>query len=845
LKNALKYIGLACFSAVLAVGSAFAQEHTASTEIDENHAGQAMEWLQHFINPDGVVNYDSVKLIGYSQLRRMDNRRAMQALSSAAWVEVGKSQEGRVSGRPSGIAFDPGGTLYLATTNGGLWKSTNNGQNWTNLSNTWKTLNVGDVAVDPNHPMTIYAGTGIHLSTIGGGSDIGGIGVYKSLDGGLNWTLLDSGNTSVTTQMEINPANTELIYRATTSGVRISTDGGETWTNSLGLSGATSIVLDATNPAILYAGGASQIKKSLDSGKTWETLSGYPTGEMMVLAMSRTSSDTIYLSTGYGVFDNIQASSSTLALSTDGGQTWTTQSSTVDYMGTQAYYDDAIAVNPTRPENVVVGGLDVYSSVNGGVSLAARSNWQNKSYSSDFTHADVHVLKYNPYNNTLFALTDGGIFYSSNNGTTWKQDMNATLGTFLFVGGDMAVDQNSGAPLFFAAGAQDNGLNKLIVGQQNYYSVQGGDGGTMFISPYDNSTMYGTYVGPVLYRSDDSAHTWQDVLGTSQIQNEGTPFYMEYDVYDQDPNVVAVCGNQNVYLTTDGGSVSGPDFPRVTNLGTGTNIAGNAVTVHIARADDTYMYIGTSARSVYRSEDMGQTWTKQSSPSSFTGTPTSITTDPNDPTHVYMTVSIPGGNGGSKHFYVSTDTGKTWTSPATNLPNLNYRRVAVDNNGVIYVGHDYGVLRSGDGGATWYQVADGFPMAMVTSLRVRGHYLVAATYGRGMFYVDLSQLPPLAANAVTASNTDQPSAAAITAIYPSVISSNSMTTHVDYSITGTGQATLEIYDVLGRQERVLVNSFEPGGEHEIQADLTGLAPGQHYLVLTSGGRSVTKPITIE
>ncbi|MFI5202069.1 MAG: WD40/YVTN/BNR-like repeat-containing protein, partial [Candidatus Kapaibacterium sp.] len=187
------------FSFVLAIvmfaGLATAQKRTpaeARVPIEEDHAAEAAAWLAHFINPMGEANYDSLQQAGYEQFIRMDNRPAMKVTSSAAWVEVAKSQEGRVSGRPSGIDFDPNGAIYLATTNGGLWKSMNNGQNWSSLSGTWKTLDVGGVAVDPENPNTVYAGTGIYLSTLGGGANISGVGVYKSTDGGLNWTLIDS-----------------------------------------------------------------------------------------------------------------------------------------------------------------------------------------------------------------------------------------------------------------------------------------------------------------------------------------------------------------------------------------------------------------------------------------------------------------------------------------------------------------------------------------------------------------------------------------------------------------------------------------------------------------------------
>jgi hypothetical protein len=137
-------------------------------------------------------------------------------------------------------------------------------------------------------------------------------------------------------------------------------------------------------------------------------------------------------------------------------------------------------------------------------------------------------------------------------------------------------------------------------------------------------------------------------------------------------------------------------------------------------------------------------------------------------------------------------------------------------------------------------------MTIVTSLRVHGNFLSATTYGRGMFYVDLSQLPPVpTSNGAVAVTTAPNSGLAIRAIYPSVVTSAAPRSMIDYTVANNDQMTLALYDVLGRQERMLVNQFATKGEHEVAADLSGLAPGQHYVVLVSGGVSVTKPITIE
>src|SRR5262249_1504082 len=149
-----------------------------------------------------------------------------------------------------------------------------------------------------------------------------------------------------------------------------------------------------------------------------------------------------------------------------------------------AEYANAIAANPANASNVIVGGLDIYSSTTGGSNLTKRTDWTTSTNGTNYAHADIHLLKYNPYKNQLFALSDAGLFHSESNGLSWSQEMNNNLGTFDFVGGDLYVPPSGSLSngAFFVAGAQDNGPNKLTYGSTNYNALSPeGDGGTMFV----------------------------------------------------------------------------------------------------------------------------------------------------------------------------------------------------------------------------------------------------------------------------------------------------------------------------------------------------------------------------
>ena len=791
-------------------------------EITEDHADQAIKWYEEHTNPEHEPDILQRKLVGFEQMRRMNNGLAMKTTASASWIPVSSSsQNGHVSGRPTCIAFSPGSNqegnaVYLGEVMGGLWKSTDRGQNWVSLSDSWKTLAVGGVAVDPNNPNTIYAGTGEANGATSGYS----IGIYKSTDGGLNWQLLPGSGSSVTCQMMVNPANSNFVYQATETGVYLSKNAGKSWSNVCSLGGLTSLVMNPRNPAVFYAAGGSQISKSVDSGKTWKSLKGFPAGNLMVIAMTAADTNYIYLSSGVG-------GGSTLARSTDGGATWKTMQSNVPFLGQQGWYANAIAVDPNNKNDVIVGGLDIYRSTDGGKTLVQKTDWTSPSSSGNYAHADIHGLFYN--GTILYTMTDGGIFYSGSNGESWEQDMNKNLGTFLFVGGDAAPDLS-----LFAAGAQDNGVNRVYANESSWTEIQGGDGGTSFVSQSDAQTIYGTYVQAVLYRSTDGGNSFSaNLLANSKISGEAVPFYIEYDVSETDPNVVAVCGGTNVYLTTDGGD---DNFPAITSSAKNRSISGGPGCVAISKTNPSYIYVGGGS-AVYSTTDQGKTWTK--STTALGGSPTSITTDPNDETHVYVTI----GGTNTKHFFISTDTGHTWTAANKGLPSLNYRCIAVEPNGQIFIGNDFGVLRSFDNGQTWYPAGDNFPPCLVTSLHVRDHYLVATSYGRGMWYIDINELADVRQQP-TASNVSN-SAASINAIYPNPITTSHAQSTIQFSLKEDTHAMLSVYDLLGRQERVLMNEWATGGEHERSLNLSELPPGRHYIVLTVNGTSVTQPLTIE
>lgn len=243
--------------------------------------------------------------------------------SGLEWRSIGPVVQG---GRVVDIETVPGQpyTFYVAYASGGLWRTTDNGVTFESIFEDQPTLIMGDIAVDPNRPKTLWVGSGENNSSR---SSYGGMGVFRSDDGGDTWRHMGLGDSDRIGRIIIDPRDGDRIYVAVlgklytpggSRGVFRSTDGGDTWEEVLagdpdGYTGFIDLVIDPQQPDTLYAaswqrsrrpwnfvegGEGSGIWKSTDGGDTWTLLDGgFPKGEhigRIGLAVAASQPSTIY-----------------------------------------------------------------------------------------------------------------------------------------------------------------------------------------------------------------------------------------------------------------------------------------------------------------------------------------------------------------------------------------------------------------------------------------------------------------------------------------------------------------------------------------------------------------------
>ena len=451
-------------------------------------------------------------------------KRAIQsgkAGSSTTWTPLGPQQyyngSDENSGRATAIWVDPADKnhILLGTADGGVWSTLNQGASWTPIFDGEATQSIGSIAVDPNNTNVIYVGTGEGNFNA---DAVGGLGMFKSTDGGATWSLLTLPAWRYNAyyhnihRIVVDPNDSNYVYAAIDGGLIYSTNAGSSWT--LTTCGATTgpwIGMDVVavgNPTYVYVAFGYPMGSS-DNGIYRAKSSNL--GAWTKIAPSGSS----FTSTNLGRITLVAAPSNSNVLyaltendSTSGSKriyytsnatatppTWT-GGSTTNFCSTQCWYDMTGAVDPNNAAHLVVGGLDDYVSSNNGSSITKVSSWSSSG--SVYSHADHHFLAI-PDSSTIYDANDGGFFIGTISSwttpsVTWT-NANAGLDTLQFYG----MAQHPTDPTLFQGGLQDNG--QAYFNGITWNQVQGGDGGQSAWDQTNGSYAYQEYVYAYITRN--------------------------------------------------------------------------------------------------------------------------------------------------------------------------------------------------------------------------------------------------------------------------------------------------------------------------------------------------------
>jgi PKD repeat protein len=664
-----------------------------------------------------------------------ENRQRNLQKSNASWNPLGPNQYDAGSfirglGRTAEVAEDPTDSdiIYVGTPAGGLWKSTDAGSNWIPLTDHLPSLGVSGIVVDPIDTQIIYIATGD-----GDADDTYGIGVMKSTDGGFTWSETgmswDIESNRVSHKLIMHPDNNQILFVASDAGLYKTTNAGETW-YSVRSGNIQDVEFHPTDPSIMYANG-STFYRSTDGGESFSAgASGLPANSAVSrysTAVSADEPDWVYLLAGASSTEGFLG----LYRSTDQGQTFSLRSDSPNIMGFngdgsdsggQAWYDIALEVDPDNANRVFVGGVNLWTSTNAGLSWSIRAHWVYPSFTGVYVHADIHDLKY--IGNKLYCLTDGGVHVSVNDGNAFTD---ITIGmeiTQFYRIGLSASDSG-----LILAGAQDNGTFKLEDGE--WEQIYGGDGMNCVVHPTNTNRFFVATQYGNIYRTTNGGNSFSNYSnGIPETGSWVTPYML-------DPN-----NANNLYagyssLWRRSGTGSWIQVSPASN---------NISQFDIAESNSDYIYIIRS-NSVEMTTDGGDNWTTIT-PGGSSTSKSWIEINPNDENEIFVTVSgfLPGNK-----VYHSTDGGQTWENISYNLPNFPANTITMEEggNGGVYVGMDVGVYYINDDLANWIPYEEGLPKVPITELEIHqsSGKLRAATYGRGVWESDIFtelDAPPVA-----------------------------------------------------------------------------------------------------
>ena len=407
------------------------------------------------------------------------------------WRQVGPFRGGRVLA-VSGVPGEPN-VFYFGGASGGIWKSIDTGANWQPVFDKQGIASIGAIAVAPSDHNVIYAGSG--EACIRGNLTYGN-GVYKSVDGGKSWKNIGLKDTRHIGAVIVDPKDANIVFVAALGhaygsneerGVFRSTDGGKTWQKVLfkdNKTGAIDIVFDPQNPNTLFAslwevyrnawslnsgGPGSGLYKSTDGGSTWTRLEGHglPAGILGRIGVSVSGADS------NRVYALIESKEGGLFRSDDGGDSWV-RINEDGRLRQRPWYFSHVFADPKSPDTVYVLNTGMLRSTDAGRTFNLLPA----------PHGDHHGLWIDPDDpRRMINGDDGGATISTDGGNTWTTQYNQPTAQFYHV-----ITDNRW-PYYIYGAQQDNstvGIKSYdddgVIGRQDWYAVGGGESG--YIAPY-------------------------------------------------------------------------------------------------------------------------------------------------------------------------------------------------------------------------------------------------------------------------------------------------------------------------------------------------------------------------
>jgi photosystem II stability/assembly factor-like uncharacterized protein len=699
------------------------------------------------------------------------------------WRMIGPFRGGRTVGA-SGNAKQPN-VFYIGVNNGGVWKTTDYGRTWFPVFDDQPTGSIGDVAVAPSNPETIYAASGEGLQR----PDLSeGDGMYKSIDGGKSWIHQGLSEALQIGGLSIDPKDENRVFAAVLGhpygpnkerGVYRTTDGGKTWEKVLYTdenTGAIQVLIDPTDPKIVYAdlwagrlapwengewsGPGSGLFKSTDGGTTWKKLTtglpSYKDGlDRIGFCMAPSDHNRMY------ALVSANEKSGGFYRSDDGGESWKKINSDIRLWDRGTDFAE-LKVDPKNEDLVFDANVVVWKSADAG------KTWIG--FKGAPGGDDYHRLWINPDNsNVILLASDQGALITVNGGITWSSWYNQPTAQLYHVSADNAFPYHvySGQQESGSVGISSRGSDGAIT-FRDWHPVGAEEYGYVVADPLDPDIIYGGKISKYNKRTGQTQDISPDAIHSNNYRFIRTAPIVFSPI---DHKTLFFAGNV-LFKTQNGGNswkVISPDLTRKTydfSQCIGIYLTdemkkmaprGVIYSIALSPLDSNVIWIGTDDGLMQRTIDGGATWTNITPPTMTSWSKISMMeASHTDKNTAYAAVNKIRLDDQKPHILKTTDGGKTWNEIVNGLGEdpINTVKEDPEKKGLLFAGSERAVYVSFDDGAHWQSLRLNMPASSMRDLVIKDNDLIVATHGRSFWILD--DITPL--RQLSSSLTMQPAA---------------------------------------------------------------------------------------
>ena len=641
----------------------------------------------------------------------------------------------------------------------GIYKSTDAGKSWQHMGLT-DTQTIARIVVHPTDPNTVYVAASGHEWT-----DNEMRGVFKTTDGGKSWSKIfyKSPRTGAI-DLVMHPKDPNTLYASMWQRIR------RKWSDP------------RVEPGYKEGG----VFKTTDGGRTWTDASqGLPAPEFrgrIGIDISRSQPDTLYALVDNYEIGRMAKPGQTDAYgrpmkpdqgfikgadvyrSDDAGKSWRQTSrqdqAMINYLndsqsGTYGWVFGQIRIDPTNPETIYILGVPLSRSTDGGKTFARFANG---------IHGDHHGLWIDPANtNIIYSSNDGGFYQSADGGANWKFAVSAGGSQFY----NVEVDTSS--PPWAYGSIQDIGSRRgriqlgPAIPAVAWESAPGGEGSNHAVDPTNPNIVYSPGFYGNFRRTDLGAAPAAGGGGGGRGRGGSTPIqpqdptaelraqWMAPFIISPHDNTIVYAGYQTLFKSKNRGDAwekISPDLTDNNKEQMGQNPSAIPYQTIIAMAESPkkkdLMYVGTDDGRLHTTIDGGKEWSELTAKLPVRRWISRVTPSAHAEGTVYVTQRGREDDDFAAYIYKSTDFGKTFRTITNNIPAgpVNVIREDPKNPDILYVGTDFGVYVSTNGGARWEVLGNNLPSVQVSDLQInsRDGIVVISTYGRGMWVFDVSKL---------------------------------------------------------------------------------------------------------